>query len=83
MVKILKEEGNKMVVELEDITLANLLGEYLWSIKGVNFAGMVKEHPYLEKPKVIVSASDPKKALETAAKEIADDADSLKKHLKK
>ena len=83
MVKILKEDEKQMVVEVDDLTLANLLAEYLWETKGVKFAGMVREHPYLEKPKVVVSANDPKKALEAAAKKIADDADSLKKHAKK
>lgn len=83
MVKILKEENDSIVVEVDDMTLANLLAEYLWEVKGVKFAGMVKEHPYLEKPKVVVKASDPRKAIETATKKIVDDADSLKKHLKK
>lgn len=83
MTKILKEDDGQMVIEINDLTLANLLAEYLWEVRGVKFAGMVREHPYLEKPKVIVSASDPRKSVESAAKKIAEDAESLKKHAKK
>lgn len=83
MAKILKEDDGQMVVEIEDLTFANLLAEYLWEVKGVKFAGMLREHPYLEKPKVIVSSGDPRKSIESAARKIAEDAESMKKHAKK
>ena len=81
--KIVKQEGNNVVVEMESLTLANLLNEYLWNIRGVKFAGFVKEHPYLAKPKLLVSATDPKKALKTACEKILKDIETLRKQIKK
>lgn len=83
MVKIVKEESEKMVVEVEDTTLVNLVGEYLWKVKGVRFAGSLREHPYLKNPNIIVNAADPRKALETAGKNIIEDIEELKKQARK
>lgn len=81
--KIIKQEKDKLVVEMESLTLANLLNEYLWNIRGVKFAGFVKEHPYLTKPKLLVSATDPKKALKTACEKILKDVETLRKQASK
>ncbi|MCD6381522.1 MAG: DNA-directed RNA polymerase subunit L [Candidatus Aenigmarchaeota archaeon] len=81
--KIIKETKNSLVVEMDSLTLANLLNEYLWSIKGIKFAGFSKEHPYLSKPKLLVNATDPKKALKSAVERILKDVEELRKQVKK
>ncbi len=81
--KILKFENGKLVVEMDSLTLAGLLNDYLWNIRGVKAAGFIKEHPYLSKPKILVSANDPKKALKTACEKIMKDVEDLKNKVKK
>jgi len=81
MLKILKNEAEKMIVETDDFTLVNLLNENLWKVRGVRFAGFVKEHPYLANPKIVLNAANPKDALIKAAERIVKDVEELKKQI--
>ena len=83
MIKIVKEESDSIVIESEDTTLTNLVSEQLWNVKGVKFAGAFREHPYLKNPNIVVKASDPRKALETAGKKIIEDIKDLKEQARK
>jgi len=80
---ILMNEKEKMIIETDDLTLATLVSEYLWTVKDVRFAGFVKEHPYLSKPKIVVNAANPRDAIISAGKKIIKNIEELKGQLKK
>jgi len=82
MIKTLKKDEG-MIIESDDMILISLLSEYLNDKKDVNFAGFVREHPFLANPKLVISAKNPDKALESAKKEILEDIKSLKNSIKK
>lgn len=81
-VNILERDKEKMKIEVkgESFTLTQLLAKTLWQ-QGAE-AATLKEHPVLEQPKIIVKASNPKKALEKAASSIEDMCEELKKDFK-
>ena len=81
-VNLLKEDGDKIELEINDLTFINLLNENLWK-KKINYSAYNKEHPYLTKPVLLVSAKDAKKALIEASEQIAEDMDSLRKKFQK
>ncbi len=82
MIKVVKSEEG-MIIESDDMILISLLNEYLNDKKDVNFAGFVREHPFLANPKLVISAKNPEKAIERAKKEILEDIKSLKNSIKK
>ncbi|MBI5332183.1 MAG: hypothetical protein HZB65_01280 [Candidatus Aenigmarchaeota archaeon] len=81
-VNLLKKEGEKVELEVNDLTLVNLLHENLWK-KKVNYSAYNKEHPYLSKPVLLVKSKDAKKSLIEASEQIAEDIDSLRKKFQK
>lgn len=70
-VKTIKQDKDMLLVEVKGDTIgfANLIREELWNNKDVDEAASIKEHPYLEEPKIYVKTKSgkPKKALEDAA----------------
>ncbi|MCX8178621.1 MAG: hypothetical protein N3D75_02200 [Candidatus Aenigmarchaeota archaeon] len=80
-VKALKQEKDSLMVELKGgtISFANLVADELWDVKDVKEAAAIKEHPYLAVPKIFVKASDPKKALIAAGKEIQNKIKEIEK----
>lgn len=67
-VKPIKQDKNMLLVEIKGDTIgfANLIREELWNNKDVEEASSIKEHPYLEEPKIYVKTKSekPKKVLE-------------------
>ena len=82
--------NNVLIVETKDesISFCNLVRSELWQDKNVSEAAHIKEHPYLEQPKIFVKTTrgKPQTALEKAAKRLeaqaADFAAEFKKALK-
>lgn len=74
-IKILKSEKNLMEIELDNLTLAEILRAYAWKNKSVLFAAWQRTHPTQPVKFLIKSKSDVKKTL----KEVIE---SLKKELK-
>ncbi len=70
-----------MKVEIDDVTLVNLLNEKIWKQRGIEFSAYNIAHPYLSKPVITVRSKNPKKALIDAADKIIDDVDALRKKL--
>ncbi len=82
--KIIEESKNKIIFEIDlDIGLCHLVKEELYNDKDVSVASVKTEHPELGKPKFIVEAKDPKKAIQNAIKRLQKKIDSFKKEAKK
>jgi DNA-directed RNA polymerase subunit L len=77
-VTILEKDKDKVKLELDDLTLVNLLNENLWKGK-IDYSAYSVDHPYLSKPVLVVSSKEPKKSLVNAAEQIIADAQALKK----
>ncbi len=80
-VKVIEEREDVMKVEIDDVTLINLLNEKIWKQRGIEFAAYNIEHPYLAKPVITVRSKNPKKSLIDAADKVIDDVDALRKKL--
>lgn len=81
-IKLLEQTDDKAKVEVDSLTLVNLLNDALWKEK-IEWAAWAREHPYLSKPVISVKAKDPKKALVAAAEAIQSDAEAIKKAFSK
>ncbi len=80
--KVLKEDGGTLIIEVEDLTLANLINENLWKQK-IDYAACNVAHPYLAKPVITVKAKNPAKAIKEAAEQALSDVQELKKKFAK
>ncbi len=74
-VNILEERQGYMKIEInEDIGLLNAIVEKMWGIDGIESAAVVREHPYMEKPKIVVKGKGIKQALRKAMSEVEKEA---------
>lgn len=83
-VKKIKEEEGVLFLELagESKTFANLLREELWNDETVSEAAAIKEHPYMDQPKLFIKMhgkSKPQRALQDATKRIESKIKDLEK----
>ncbi len=85
--KVVKQDDKTLIVETTDesISFCNLVRSELWQDKGISEAAYIKEHPYLEKPKIFVKVSrgKPQTALERAAKRLESQTVEFGKEFKK
>lgn len=81
-VNILKDEKDSIEVELENLTLAEILRVYLNKDSGVDFAAWKREHP-TKKPVLKIEGKNPKKALKDAVSAATKDLDSAEKEFSK
>jgi len=66
-IKITEEKGNRLEFEIdENVGFLNALKNELLNDSDVKIATYFVKHPLVGKPKMIVEASDPKKALKGA-----------------
>jgi DNA-directed RNA polymerase subunit L len=81
--KIVDEDKNKLKIEVkgESETLTNVIADFAGK-EGVD-AAAVREHPFMEEPKILVVGSNPKKALKKAAQAVQEKTDELKNELQK
>lgn len=79
-VKLLEKDGDKVKIELDDLTFLNLLNERIWQQK-VDYSTYAVDHPYLSKPVLTIKAKNAKKVLTGAAQSIIKDVETLQKHL--
>ncbi|MEA2070076.1 MAG: RpoL/Rpb11 RNA polymerase subunit family protein [Asgard group archaeon] len=88
-VKILEyDEEKEAVFEIigEGHTFANAIRDSFCEVKEVDSAGYFKEHPFVEKAKLIVKAAPKKKldkAVKAASKDLAKKADEFYSTLEK
>lgn len=83
-IRFIKEEKDDIEVELENVTLAEILRVYLNKDSGVTFAAWKREHP-TEKPILAVrtKGKTAKKAINDAVEEISKELDKFEKDLSK
>lgn len=84
-VKILTDEKGKLDVEIDDLTIAELLRTYLNKEPGIKLAAWRREHPE-KNPVLHIEADNPKailkKAIAAVQKDLDKYADEAKKELK-
>ena len=80
--EILKQEKEAIEVQLDNLTLAEILRVYLNKDSDVKFAAWKREHP-TKKPILSVKAKNPKKAIKDAVSAITKDLDKIEKDFSK
>lgn len=81
-IKVLEKDDERLKIEVDDLTLVNLLNENLWKRK-IELSTYAVEHPYLSKPVLLVKSKNPKKSLIDATERIVEDVQKMKEALKK
>lgn len=84
-IKILEESEKRMVVEVDNTTVANLLEKELWNDSHVKISGQSINHPLVKKSVLIVETDgkeSAKDAVEAAIKKIKKDVSQIKKAFK-
>ena len=77
-VRILEKTKDMLKIEMDDLTLVNLLNERLWKQR-INYSAYAIDHPYLSRPILTIKSKFPNKSLMNAAQSIIEDAKELKK----
>ncbi len=84
---IISKTKDEIVVEVagETIGFVNALREELWNDPNVVEAAYLKDHPYLDEPKIFVKVSkgDPKTALKNAVKRLKEKVKEMSKALER
>ena len=83
-INVIKSEKDEMEVEIESVTIAEILRVYLNKDSAVTFAAWRREHP-TKKPILLVKTKGktPKKAIADAVKFCEKDLDNLSSDFKK
>ena len=76
--KILKEDKEGIEVELDNVTLVEVLRVYLNENSDVSFVAWKREHP-TKNPVLKIKAKNPKKALKDAVSVIIKELDKVEK----
>lgn len=76
--KILKDDKDEIEVEIDNVTLAEVLRVYLNQDSNVSFVAWKREHP-TKNPVLKVKAKNPKKAIKDAALTVAKELDKIEK----
>jgi len=86
-IETVKKEKNAAKIELKDASVgfAHMIKEELWNDKRVDEAAAMKEHPYMENPKIYVKTkrTSPERVLKDAAKELSNKTKDLKTNFKR
>ena len=82
------DEDKEMTLEIlgEGHTFANIIREFLCDVKDVDSAGYYKEHPFVNKAKLVIKAAPKKridKAVRTACRDLTKNVDDFYKLLEK
>ena len=80
--EILKQDKESIEVQLDNLTLVEILRVYLNKDSEVKFAAWKREHP-TKKPILSVKAKNPKKAIKDAVSAITKDLDKIEKDFSK
>ncbi|MEM5778556.1 MAG: hypothetical protein QXD43_05710 [Candidatus Aenigmatarchaeota archaeon] len=82
-IKVLEDEKETMKIEFldETETFPQLLATQVWKEGGE--AAAIREHPFIENPKIVVMGSNPSKILEKASIAIEEQCDEFKEEFKR
>ena len=81
-VKVIKNEKNTLDVELDNLTIAEVLRVYLNKESGVKLAAWRREHP-MKNPVLHIEADNPKSALKKAISAVEKEVDTAVDEFKK
>lgn len=81
-IKILKQEKDQLDVEIDNLTVAELMRTYLNKDSSVKLAAWRREHPE-KNPVLHIEAASPKAALKKAITTATKDLDTYEKEFKK
>lgn len=81
-IKILKDDKDDLEVEIDNLTVAEILRVYLNKNSDISFAAWKREHP-IKAPILKVQGKNPKKALKDAVSAITKDLDKVEKEFEK
>lgn len=81
-IKVLNQEKESIEVQLDNLTLAEILRVYLNKDSDVKFAAWKREHP-TKNPILSVKAKNPKKVIKDAVSAITKDLDKIEKDFSK
>ena len=82
-IKVLEDSKEKLFIEFEDETetVTNLLATQVWKEGGE--AAAVREHPFIENPKLIVMGGNGKKLLGKASTALEEQCEEFKEEFKR
>lgn len=82
-VKVLNNKKDELKLEFEDETetMTQLLATQVWN-EG-NEAAAVREHPFIENPKLVVMGNNPAKVLKKATTALEEQCDDFKEEFKR
>ncbi len=82
-IKVLEDEKERLLLEFEDETetITNLLATQVWKEGGE--AAAIREHPFIENPKLIVMGKNPKRFLEKASIALEEQCDEFKEEFRR
>jgi len=82
-IKVLEDKKEMMKIEFEDETetLTQLVATQIWKEGGE--AAAIREHPFLESPKIVIMGSNPTKLLDKAATSLEEQCDEFKEEFRR
>ena len=83
IIEVLEDEKEKLKIEFKDETetVTQLLATQVWKEGGE--AAAIREHPFIENPKIVVMGKDPKKLLEKASTALEEQCDEFKEEFRR
>lgn len=85
MVKFVKDEAKELQIEFEkgDLTIPDLIAAELLNNEGVEFAGVMKDHPETGKPLLVIKSKHAKNDLIKAIENLDEGFEGLKDQFSK
>ena len=82
-VKVIEDTKEKLILEFEDETetVTNILATQVWKEGGE--AAAIREHPFIEKPRLTVMGSSAKRMLGKASTAIQEQCDEFKEEFER
>ena len=82
-IEVLENEKERLRIEFKDETetVTQLLATQVWKEGGE--AAAVREHPFIEKPKLVVMGANPLKTLEKASVALEEECDEFKEEFRR
>jgi len=82
-IKVLENKKEKLLLEFEDETetVTNLLSTQVWKSGGE--AAAIREHPFIENPKLVVMGKNPKRLLTKSSTALEEQCDEFKEEFRR
>jgi DNA-directed RNA polymerase subunit L len=82
-VNVIEDSKEKLILEFEDETetVTNILATQIWKEGGE--AAAIREHPFIEKPRLVVVGSNAKRMLDKASTALQEQCDEFKEEFER